>query len=376
MKKILIFLLLFLFLFTVSCSWLKKDLTLEPRISVQEKRIKELERKLEIQAQELEQIKEFIQLMKVRQDELFKLSKKIIRPYIPDSVTFCGKKVPLDRLGVRERLERALMREVDRLGMVLIFLRSGRWFPMIEKKIKERNLPKDLRYVAAVESALNPMASSDAGALGLWQFIKSTAVNIMRMTVNSYIDERYDPEKSTDDALKHLKDLYQEFGDWPSALAGYNMHKDRYKKAKAQERAQDFYEVTDIPDQTQEYVFRAIAVKLIMENPEKYGYPLLEEIDKIKYEPYFIEAVIITVNQRREKIVDIAQRLGMTYQEFRTFNPHIRVGKNRRDEVTRDWLPRGKYKVYVKTKKDPLRRPFLILNLKLRLVFFLLWPIL
>ncbi len=361
MKKILIFLLLFLFLFTVSCSWLKKDLTLEPRISAQEKRIKELERELgclkwnynfqtEIQAQELEQIKKFIQLLKAQQSEF---SKKDICPFIPEEVTFCGEKVPLDRFGVRERLEWALMREMDRWAMALIFLRSGRWFPMIEQKREERKLPEDLKYLAAIESDLNIEAESNAGAGGLWQFMEDTARDLCDLRVDLYIDERFDPEKSTEAALEHLKELYQELGRWTDALAGYNMNKDRYKEQKAKEQARDFYEIKDIPDQTRKYVFRAIAVKLIMENPEKYGYPSLEEINRIKYEPYPVEVRVITITSRRERIVDIAQRIGMTYQEFRIFNPHVLIKIKKVKgvyKVVRDWLPKNKYKVYIKIR--------------------------
>ena len=336
-------------------------MTLEPRISAQEKRIQELEKELEylksyydfqleFLAQDLERLEEFISLFKTQQD---KFSKKLICPFIPEEVEFCGEKLPLDRFGVRERLEWALMRETDRWAMALIFLRSGRWFPMIEQKIEERELPEDLKYVAVIESDLNPEAESNAGAVGLWQFIKDTATRMLGLIVNSYIDERCDPEKSTETALKHLKELYWELGAWADALAGYNMNKDRYKEQKAKEQARDFYEVKDIPDQTQKYVFRAIAVKLIMENPEKYGYPSLEEINRIKYEPYPVEVRVITVASQRERIADIAQRLGMTYQEFRILNPHILIKMKKVRgvyRVVRDWLLKNKYKVYIKKK--------------------------
>ncbi len=366
MKKILIFPLLFILLFTVNCSLFKKDLTLEPRISAQEKRIQELERKLEylkylkwnydfqleMQTQELEKIKEFIRLLRAQQSEF---SKKDIRPFIPEEVYFCGEKVPLDRFGVRERLEWALFREMNRWAMALVFLRSGRRFPMIEKKIKERELLEDLKYVAVIESDLNLEAYSRAGAAGLWQFIKSTGK--LYLVINSYIDERYDPERSTEAALTYLEELYRdpEIGDWMSALASYNMGKDRYLKEKAKEGAQDFYDVQDIPLETRRYPFRAIAVKLIMENPEKYSFPSLEKINEIKYKPYSLEVQVVTVIQRKERIVDIAQQLGMTYQEFRVLNPHILILKSKRrrnyGEVIRDYLPRGPYRIYVKTKK-------------------------
>lgn len=330
---------------------------LKSKLNTQEKRIAELERELkrlkenydshlETQAQEIEMLKEFISLLKEQQD---KLSVKPMYPFVPEKVMFCNEGVPLDRFGaeVKERLEWALRLEVDRWAMALIFLRSGRWFPMIEEKIKELGLPDDLKYVAVIESDLDPRAYSSAGAVGIWQIIKSTATNIMRLRVDSYVDERYDPEKSAEAALKHLKNLHQKFGEWPSALAGYNMNADTYAEIKAKERARDFYDLKAIPVQTQRYPFLAIAVKLIMENPEQYGFPSLEEINKIKFKPYNTELKIVAVNYQKEKIADIAERLGMNSYQFRTFNPHL-APTDKYGKMNKDYLPRGKYRIYIK----------------------------
>jgi hypothetical protein len=342
----------------VNCSWLKKDLTLEAKVNTQEEQIKALKEESARlkesynfqtgeQAEEIESVKELIKLFEAQQRES---SIRNIYPFIPETVVFCGEKVPLDRFDVRKRLKWALMYESRRWAMALIFLRSGCWFPMIEKKIKELELPEDLEYAAVAESDLNIEAYSSAGAVALWQIIRSTGRDMMNLRVDSYVDERRDPEKSTEAALKHLKELYQELGTWMDALACYNMHKDRYVDQKAREQARDFYDVKGIPLQTRRYPFRAIAVKLIMENPEKYGFPPLEEINKIKYRPYPIESKTITVVYQTERIVDIAQRLGMTYYQFKTFNPHL-APTNRYGKAVKDYLLQGKYKVYVKTKK-------------------------
>ncbi len=343
----------FLLLFTIDCFFKKPEI--DSQIVLQEK-IEKLEQELkQLKKEEDSQIKELIYLINARQNEL---SKKSIYPFIPKEVIFCGEKVPLNRFDVRERLEWALMYESNRWATALIFLRSGRWFPMIEEKIKENNLPEDLKYIAAIESDLNPEASSSAGAKGLWQFIKDTARDLCNLRVDSYVDERLDYEKSTEAALEHLKELYQdpEISEWMSALVCYNMHRDRYVDEKKKERARDFYNVKDIPLQARRYPFLAIAVKLIMENPEKYGFPSLEEINKIKYKPYPAEAKIITVNYQTERIVEIAERLGMTYYEFRVLNPHIliKIKKVRGVyKVVRDYLPKGQYKIYVKIKRTP-----------------------
>lgn len=357
MKKAFLFLCLFIFLFASNCS-LNKDVALESRLNNQEKRIAELEKELErlketcnsyfeAQAQEIEMLKEFISLLKGQQDKLF---AKSMYPFIPEKVMFCDQEVPLERFDVRERLEWALRFEIDRWAMVLIFLRSGRWFPTIEEKIKELGLPDDLKYVAVVESDLDPKAYSFAGAVGMWQIIKSTGKNMMGLRINSYVDERCDPEKATEAALKHLKSLHQRLGEWPSALAGYNMNPDTYAGIKAKERAQDFYDVKPIPVETQRYPFLAIAVKLIMENPEQYGFPSLEQINELKYKPYDTELRIVVVNYQKEKIADIAARLGMNSYQFRVFNPHL-APTDRRGKIIKDYLPQGKYRIYI--KKDP-----------------------
>ena len=344
--KTKLFFFSFIFLFTTSCLFKKPEL-IPPVPASQEdivqKKIQELEEEIRRLSENTENIKKFIDLLKANQDNFPKSNLPV---FIPEHIDFCGKEVPLNRFRVRERLEQALINEMNRSAMCLVFLRSGRWLPLIEQKIKEMNLPEDLKYIAVIESDLNPEAYSYAGAAGFWQFIKSTGKRYLK--IDSYIDERLDPEKSTEAALKHLAELYSEFGDWPSALAGYNMHKDRYKNARTKEQAQDFYAVRDIPNESLQYPFRAIAVKLIMEHPDKYGFPSLEEINQIKYQPYPVEAAIISVNYQTEKIVDIAKRLGMTYQELRAFNPHILVKKNNYGEVVRAYLPKGKYKIYIK----------------------------
>jgi len=338
-----------------------KDIILESKLNIQEEKIKRFEEKLvrleekykfqiKKQVQELEKIKQFISLIEAQQDRLFELSKKTVRPFIPEKIIFCGEEVPLNRFEVRERLEWVLFNEINRWGMCLIFLRSDRWFPMIEEKIKQLNLPEDLKYVAAAESDLNPEACSSAGAVGIWQFTIDTAKRICGLRVDSFVDERRDFEKATEAALKHLQELYSEFGDWPSALASYNIHSDKYKKRIKEERAQDFYSVRGIPLETRRYIFRVIAIKLIMENPKRYGFPSVEEINKIKYQPYSVSVKMVTVNYRIERIIDIAQRLGMTYYEFRTLNPHL-APVDARGRINKDYLPRGKYRVYI--KKDP-----------------------
>jgi membrane-bound lytic murein transglycosylase D len=150
--------------------------------------------------------------------------------------------------------------------------RSATYFPMIEHVLAEENVPDELKYLALVESGLNPHAHSRARAAGLWQFVASTGRHY-GLTVNPWVDERLDPEKSTRAAARHLRDLYKMFGDWQLALAGYNCNpaviRHAVRKARRQlDREPTFWDIyDDIPMETRNYVPTFIAAALIVSNP-------------------------------------------------------------------------------------------------------------
>jgi membrane-bound lytic murein transglycosylase D len=153
--------------------------------------------------------------------------------------------------------------------------RSATYFPMIEHVFAEENVPDELKYLALVESGLNPHAYSRARAAGLWQFVASTGRRY-ELTVNPWVDERLDPEKSTRAAARHLRDLYEMFGDWQLALAGYNCNplvvRRAVRKARQRlDREPTFWDIyDDIPEETRNYVPTFIAAALIVSNPAKF----------------------------------------------------------------------------------------------------------
>jgi len=117
-----------------------------------------------------------------------------------------------------------------RKGSEVLLGRGGQFFPIYDNEFQKAGLPTELKYLSAVESSLIPTARSNSGAVGLWQFISSTG-KIYGLTINSTIDERKDPIRSTQAAAKFLSDLYDEFGDWSLALAAYNCGPGGVKKA-------------------------------------------------------------------------------------------------------------------------------------------------
>ena len=156
--------------------------------------------------------------------------------------------------------------------------RSERYLPMIRQVFQEYGLPQDLVYVALVESGFSPWARSPKEAVGMWQFIEETARRY-GLKVNDQVDERRDPEKSTRAAARYLRDLYQQFGCWYLAAAGYNAGEKRVEGAMNRHDTRDFWSMAQkkqLPQETCNYVPQLIAAALIAKNPGRYGFPNLK----------------------------------------------------------------------------------------------------
>ena len=153
-----------------------------------------------------------------------------------------------------------------------------KYAPMISEKLGARDMPQDLIYLAMIESGFNPIATSSAKAKGLWQFIEPTAERY-GLTVNRKVDERTDPEKSTEAALSYLGDLYEQFGSWYLAAAAYNTGENRVARIMrnvtgSEKGSEDaYYTIADrLPKETADYVPLMIAAARIAKEPAKYGF--------------------------------------------------------------------------------------------------------
>lgn len=175
--------------------------------------------------------------------------------------------------------------------------RSGKWFPMMKRIAHEEEVPEELIFLSMIESGLNPNAVSRAQAVGLWQFIKSTGeLYGLNDTPSVWLDERREPEKSTRAAMRHLRDLFSEFGDWHLALAAYNCGnggvRRAMKKFEDDSIPLDFWTIREkLPRETRNYVPLYIAAAKIALNPEEYGIKLseLKFDEEYKYDSFILK---------------------------------------------------------------------------------------
>jgi membrane-bound lytic murein transglycosylase D len=193
--------------------------------------------------------------------------------------------------------------------------RGPRYRPMIERILDEEGLPRELFYLAVIESGLNPNAYSRAHACGMWQFISSRA-RLNDLRVDWWVDERRDPEKATRAAASYLKELYQMFGSWELALAGYNSGEGRVARAQRRRPACDDYWCLDLPRETENFVPKFIAAALIGEDPEAYGFTRPKPGAPLAYDTIEVaEATDISV---------IADGADASPDEIQKLNPALR----------------------------------------------------
>ncbi len=235
---------------------------------------------------------------------------------LPEELFLCGERLPLEITEVKERAEREFFLLLQQPGQIMLYLkRSGRYFPMFEKIIAENKMPDDLKYLAVAESALIQALSSKS-ALGMWQFMKSTAQK-KGLLCGNYVDERKHPEMSTRAAMKFLKEGYERHGNWLITLAGYNMGHYGVSKSVNYQDGEDYFDLF-LNDETSRFIFRIAIIKEIMSNHEKYGF-YLDEDDY--YKPYDTKIVKAT------KISDLAEwakENNTTYKDVKLLNPWIK----------------------------------------------------
>ena len=239
---------------------------------------------------------------------------------LPESLDFCGEAVPLDRFYVRESLERELLVNAYRHSSTILLLkRTTRWFPVIEPIMRRNNLPEDFKYLAMIESDLTN-AVSPSKAVGFWQFLEGTGKQY-NLEIYKEVDMRYHQENETKAACDFLNDLHTKFGSWTLAAAAYNCGGGKVSRTIEEQHVDSYYDML-LPAETERYVYRILALKLITQNPEKYGFHISDEG---WYQP--LEYKTITVTETIEDLAQFAIDHGTNFKMLKYYNPWLRTNK-------------------------------------------------
>lgn len=236
---------------------------------------------------------------------------------IPDTIDFAGERMPVENFDVKESLERELLINTYWHSQTLILLKkSTRYFGAIEPILKKYNLPNDFKFLVLAESGLSNV-SSPAGAVGFWQFLPATAKEY-GLEVNDEVDERYHMEKSTEAACKMLSSSFNIYKSWTMAAASYNTGRQGLNKQIKRQYTGNYYDIL-LNDETARYIFRIVALKIILNDPQKYGF----EISKGDYyQP--IPYSEITVNKSIPDLAKFAFEKGTNYKLLKMLNPWFR----------------------------------------------------
>ena len=236
---------------------------------------------------------------------------------LPETMEFCGETVPLDRFYVRESLEREiLVNSYRHASTILLLKRTTRWFPVIEPIMRKNGLPEDFKYLAMIESELTN-AVSPSKAVGFWQFLEGTGKEY-GLEIYKEVDMRYHQELETQAACDFLNYLHRRFGNWTLAAAAYNCGGGRISKTIEEQHVTSYYDMA-LPTETERYIYRILAFKLITENPAKYGFHISDEG---WYQP--LEYKTITVTETIDDLAQFAVDQGTNLKMLKYYNPWLR----------------------------------------------------
>ena len=237
---------------------------------------------------------------------------------IPDNVSFAGEQIPLNSFYVKEALDRELLSNAYFHSQTIRLLKlAPRYFSIIEPILKEKGIPDDFKYLAVAESSFNPRAVSSSNAVGMWQFLRATALQY-GLIINNEVDERYNVKKSTYAACDYLLNSYQRFGNWAMVAASYNAGLTGVNRQVERQKVDSYYDLL-FGEETSRYVYRIIALKLIMENPAEYNFIVADE------EKYpIINTREVEITSSITNFANFAIEQGVNYKILKDFNPWLR----------------------------------------------------
>jgi len=236
---------------------------------------------------------------------------------LPVNVSFAGEDMPLQNFDTRESLDRELNATAYRHGSTLLTIkRAGRYFPEIEKILRENGIPDDFKYLACAESDLSNVISP-TGATGFWQIMEGTGKE-MGMVINKEIDERYSLEKSTLIACRYFKKAYERYGSWTMAAASYNNGLSGLDEQMEIQKEANYYDLL-LNEETARYIFRITALKLVMSEPSRYGFEIAPD-DTYKPIPY----TEVKVDSAVTSFEQFSRHFDTNYKMLKFLNPWLR----------------------------------------------------
>lgn len=237
---------------------------------------------------------------------------------IPEKMMFAGETYIFDRYDKHERLDRELNSFTYFHSTTLLLIKNAnRFFPIIEPILKKHGIPDDIKYLAVIESSMNPRAVSPARAAGLWQFMPATGKQF-GLEVSNEVDERFHIEKSTVAACKYLKDAYKKYNSWSAAAMAYNGGQGRITSELRDQQATDALDLW-LVEETTRYFYRMLAIKLVFENPPQYGFVIKPHQ---LYKPMVFKEVKVT--NSIPNLATFAKQQGVTYAQLKDFNSWLR----------------------------------------------------
>lgn len=242
-------------------------------------------------------------------------------PEIPSQIIFCNTPIDLTRYDMHERLDRELSSfTYFHSTTMLLFKRANRYLPVIEPILKAHGIPDDFKYLAIIESHLDPRSISPANAGGMWQLLAGTAKE-NGLCIIPTVDERYHVEKSTVAACKYLNKAYKKYGNWATVAASYNGGMGRISGELRKQMADEAFDLW-LVEETSRYVFRIMAIKTVFEQPYKYGF-VLKAADL--YKPIRMDSVEVKSNI--PDLAAFAKERGLDYADIKRFNTWLRDRK-------------------------------------------------
>ena len=235
-------------------------------------------------------------------------------PTVPTQITFCGEPVDLRRYNMYEGMDRELSSFTYFHSTTMLLLkRANRYFPIIEPVLRANGIPDDFKYLAVIESNLDPRAVSPSRAVGIWQFLEGTAKD-NKLIITATVDERYNIKRATEAACSYLKTAYARYGDWITVAASYNAGMGRISSEMTRQKTESALDLW-VVEETARYVYRIFAIKQIFENPYKYGFVIQP---KDLYKPILCDEVTVSRNIPDLAVFAIEHKI--TYADLKRFN--------------------------------------------------------